>query len=77
MEAQLETSHPELVDLHYNLACLSALQDDRELALSYLGQAVEGGFANPYITEDGDLALLHGDPEYERLVKVVQKMAGQ
>jgi hypothetical protein len=62
MKAQLEPSHPELVDLHYNLACLFALQDDRERALSHLGQAVEGGFANPYITRTEILRSCTGIP---------------
>jgi len=77
MGAQLEPNHSELVDLHYNLACLFALGEDREQALSHLQQALEGGFANPYITEDGDLAFLHGDPEYERIVQEIFKRAGQ
>jgi non-specific serine/threonine protein kinase/serine/threonine-protein kinase len=77
MGAHLEPGHAALVQIHYNLACLSALAEDREQALSHLQQALDGGFDNPYITEDGDLAFLHGDPEYEGIVREIQKRAGQ
>jgi hypothetical protein len=76
MGEHLDTSHQEIVDLNYNLACLHALHQNREKSLTHLRQAVDGGFANPYITEDGDLSLLHGDPEYERLVQEVIRRAG-
>ncbi len=76
MGAQLPPGHEELVDIHYNLACLFALQEDRVQSLSHLQQAVDAGFANPFITEDPDLGYLHGDPQYERLVQEIIKRAG-
>jgi len=73
---QLPQGHPELVENAYNLACLSALQGERQAALGYLQLIVDHGFANPYIEQDGDLASLHGDPEFERILQVIRERAG-
>jgi serine/threonine protein kinase/tetratricopeptide (TPR) repeat protein len=74
-EGQLPTTNPELRNNCYNMACLTALQGDRQKALNYLREAVDGGFDNPVIAEDPDLAPLHGDPEYENLVHRVKQRA--
>jgi tetratricopeptide (TPR) repeat protein len=55
----------------YNLACLAALQDRRDEALSLLGLAVNHGlppFADLAIPKDTDLKSLHGDPRFAALV---------
>jgi non-specific serine/threonine protein kinase/serine/threonine-protein kinase len=77
MGAHLEPGHVELMEIHYNLACLSALGEEREKALAHLRQVMDAGFDNPYIAEDSDLAFLHEDPEFQRMVAEVQRRAGQ
>lgn len=60
---------PESPTIHYNLACLEALQGDAEAALSSLRRAVE---LRPEVAEwareDQDLAGLRGRREFEELV---------
>lgn len=60
---------PESPTLHYNLACLEALQGDSEAALASLRHALE---LRPEVVEwaeeDGDLESLRGQPEFEELV---------
>jgi|GEM_PF-2012321 len=54
---------------HYNLGCIEALQGRPEEAVAQLEQAVAVGFLDvDWITEDGDLASLHGRPDYLALV---------
>jgi len=77
LEPQMRPDHPELVGIHYNLACLSALHEDREQALTHLKQAMDGGFADPFITQDTDLDFLKGDPQFQLIVQEVNLRAGQ
>ncbi len=77
LDSQLGPDHPEIVGIHYNLACLSALKKDRGQALTHLRQALDGGFANPYISQDGDLDFLQGDPEFKLIVQEVNLRARQ
>jgi tetratricopeptide (TPR) repeat protein len=60
--------HPEGGDLHYNVACLEALEGHREAAITALRRALE---LAPRLREhaaiDADLASLRGDPEFEAL----------
>jgi hypothetical protein len=62
---------PDSPTIHYNLACLEALQGNSAAALVELRRAVA---LRPGVTEwareDGDLAALRGDPEFEALVGV-------
>jgi hypothetical protein len=60
---------PDKASEHFNAACYAALADEPELALRYLARALE---LEPGLGErarsDSDLASLHGEPEFERLV---------
>jgi Cupin domain len=60
--------HPQDGALHYNLACLAAVQGRRDEALVALGRAIE---LRPESTEwardDADLASLREEPEFRRL----------
>jgi hypothetical protein len=62
-------AHPEDASLHYNLACLEALEGRRDRALAELSEAValDPG-AKDWAREDDDLAALGGDPEFQALV---------
>ena len=54
----------------YNQACYSALLKDRDKAIYFLKQAIARGFDAKYkIAHDPDFASLHGDPEFEAIVK--------
>ncbi len=66
----LPPDDPELMDNHYNLACLNNVLGDRAASLEHLKLAVDNGFANPYILEDPDLESLKGNPEFDRLAAI-------
>jgi len=52
----------------YNVACAFCAMDKAADALNALRKAWETGYRDPIWTrQDPDLALLHGDPEFERL----------
>ncbi len=52
----------------YNTACVFCAMDKAGDALIAIKKAWEAGFRDPIWTrQDPDLALLHGDPEFERL----------
>jgi hypothetical protein len=54
----------------YNLACLGALDGNREAALSYLEKAVEWGFRDrEWLLRDADLDDLRDDPGFERILE--------
>jgi quercetin dioxygenase-like cupin family protein len=62
-------AHPESRALHYNLACLEALQGRREAALAALGQALElSPDVARWARDDEDFAALRGDPEFQALL---------
>ena len=52
----------------YNVACVFCQLDKKEEALASLTKAWEAGFKDPdWARRDPDLALLHGDPEFDKL----------
>jgi serine/threonine protein kinase/Flp pilus assembly protein TadD len=52
----------------YNAACVFCLMKKKPEALDAIGKAWEAGFKDAdWARRDPDLALLHGDPEFERL----------
>lgn len=52
----------------YNIACTMCEMGETEEAMTALKKAWEAGYRNPAWTrQDPDLAVLHGDPEFERL----------
>lgn len=61
-------AHPESASLHYNLACLEAVQGNRDAALAALRQALElqPEFAES-AREDEDFESLLDDPEFRAL----------
>jgi tetratricopeptide (TPR) repeat protein len=63
-------AYPENVGLHYNLACLEALNGDRERALGALRRAVElNPKAREWAREDRDFASLIDDPAFQALIE--------
>jgi len=61
--------HPEAATLHYNLACLNAVEGRRDEALESLAEAIR---TRPKMAEsareDGDLESLRDDPAFRDLV---------
>jgi eukaryotic-like serine/threonine-protein kinase len=56
----------------YDQACYRALLKDRDQAIYSLKQAVARGFDSKYkIAHDPDLAFLHGDSEFEAIIRAV------
>jgi len=62
-------AHPESPSLHYNLACLEAVEGWRERALAELrtAMAVKPEVAD-WARDDEDLASLRDDPEFRALI---------
>jgi hypothetical protein len=61
---------PDFGDAYYNMACVYALQGERELALRYLQIAALNGYASAEgIDADPDLGALREEPAYRALVK--------
>jgi non-specific serine/threonine protein kinase len=68
-EANLSiTLRPNEATVLYNAACVFCQIERKPDALSALRKAWEAGFIDAdWVRRDPDLALLHGDPEFERL----------
>jgi len=59
---------PNEATVLYNLACVFCQLSKKDEALKTLRRAWETGYKDPgWARQDPDLALLHGDPEFERL----------
>ncbi|MBI3477429.1 MAG: serine/threonine protein kinase [Acidobacteria bacterium] len=74
----LGRNHPHVGTAYYNLACLAAIQNERDRALALLEDAVKHGLL-PYVAanmdSDVDLKSLHGDPRFTALVARAKKNA--
>jgi hypothetical protein len=61
---------PDFGDAYYNMACVYALQGQKEMALRYLQIAALNGYASgDGIDADPDLEGLRSDPAYQALVR--------
>jgi tetratricopeptide (TPR) repeat protein len=61
---------PDYGPAYYNLACVQALQDQREAAIKNLRKAVEKGFTDrAFILNDPDLASIRDDPAFRELIR--------
>lgn len=55
--------------VHYNLACSLALLERPDAALDALETAIGLGYADPeFMSDDQDLATLHGDQRFKELL---------
>src|SRR6266513_6056365 len=62
------TLRPNAATVLYNAACAFCLMNRKPEAVEALRKAWDAGFRDPdWARRDPDLALLHGDPEFERL----------
>ena len=60
---------PTDASVRYNVACLFALEGERDRAIDLLEQAFASGFGQrDWVRQDPDLASLRGDPRFEALV---------
>ena len=67
MAVALRPNDPNTI---YNAACTYGLLQRKAEALSLLKKAKELGYTDlPWAARDPDLACLHGDPEFQRLVE--------
>jgi adenylate cyclase len=65
---QASTIDPDDAGVCYNVACLLALEGERDDAIEHLQRATRVGFAHrDWIAHDPDLASLHGDPRFQEL----------
>jgi hypothetical protein len=52
----------------YNVACIFCIMENRTDAMIALKKAWDSGYRDAiWVRQDPDMALLHGDPEFERL----------
>jgi hypothetical protein len=72
MEKAVGPTHPQVLLIFYNLACMSARVGDRERALGYLERSVERGETNPDLLTDPDLEPLRGEPRFQALAERVR-----
>jgi serine/threonine protein kinase/Flp pilus assembly protein TadD len=71
------TLRPNEAVVLYNAACNYCLLKRKPEAMDALRKAWEAGFKDPgWARRDPDLALLHGDPEFERLYPASDAAAG-
>ncbi|MBU8921555.1 MAG: serine/threonine-protein kinase [Bacteroidales bacterium] len=75
-EKNLRPDHPRIIESYYNLACVSAKMGEHEVAISYLRESVDRGFAYNVIFEDPDLESLHGNPEFEVILDGIRRRLG-
>jgi serine/threonine protein kinase/tetratricopeptide (TPR) repeat protein len=69
VEKALEQSPDDPLIL-YATACYEAMWGEKHVALDLLKRAVAAGYLNfDYMRRDSDLKSLHGEPEYEALVR--------
>jgi adenylate cyclase len=60
---------PEDAGVRYNVACLYALEGERDRAIATLEECVQLGFGNlEWIAQDPDMASLRNDPRFRRLI---------
>jgi non-specific serine/threonine protein kinase len=60
---------PDDANIHYNAACAYGLMNQKENAFASLRKATELGYSNwDWIARDTDLACLHGDPDFDKLI---------
>jgi tetratricopeptide (TPR) repeat protein len=59
---------PNDANVHYNAACAFCTMNKKAEAMAALAKAWKAGFRDPdWVRRDPDLALLHDEPEFERL----------
>jgi non-specific serine/threonine protein kinase/serine/threonine-protein kinase len=78
LDAQLRKLGPTSLKVafaRYQLACVAARRGTRSRALDWLRQAIQGGYADPSLEKDPDLASLRGSPEFERLGSAARENA--
>ncbi|HEX6126663.1 MAG TPA: protein kinase [Pyrinomonadaceae bacterium] len=76
-EADLATAlRPDDTMILYNIACVFCLMGNAKDAMNSLRKACDAGYsATAWARQDPDLALLHGDPEFEGLFKKTETTA--
>ena len=65
--------YPDRASLHYNLACMHAIDGDHEPALQALSQAIDlNSEAREWAAGDEDFSALRGDEQFQALVGAKQ-----
>jgi non-specific serine/threonine protein kinase len=70
------TLRPDDTMILYNIACVFCLMNNARDAMNSLKRAIGAGYsATAWARQDPDLALLHGDPEFESLFSAPEATA--
>jgi serine/threonine protein kinase len=71
------TLRPDEASILYNAACMYCFLKKKSEAMSVLSKAWEAGFKDAsWARRDPDLALLHGEPEFERMYPASRASGG-
>jgi Flp pilus assembly protein TadD len=66
---------PDDTMILYNVACVFCLMGMKQEGLDALKRAKETGYRSPtWVRQDPDLALLHGDPEFDELYPAAESL---
>ncbi len=69
---------PNDANVLYNAACVFCTMNKKAEAVAALSRAWKAGFRDPdWVRRDPDLAILHGEPEFERLYPAGAEGAGR
>jgi tetratricopeptide (TPR) repeat protein len=69
---------PNFGDSYYNMACLYAKSDKKDLAFKYLKMSMANGYAEvAAMQDDHDLDPLRQDPRFEKVLKEASKRAAK
>ena len=75
-EAYIFPEYAQKVIYSWRVECALGLKD-KDMALCLLDEALRAGYWYSNIQEDEDFALLHGDPEFERLAGISAERRAQ
>ncbi len=71
LDKRLAKIKPKDPVVQYNLACSYALVNQKDLAIASLKKAIKLGYDDfDHLKKDADLKGLHGDSEFEKLLKL-------
>ena len=73
--AHIFPEYAQKVIYSWRMNCACRLED-KELVLRLLSEAVQAGYWYSHL-KDGDFSLMHGDPEFERLVEICLERRAQ
>lgn len=73
--SQVLRLNPRYFWAYYDLACLDALEENREAAFRNLNRAVDCGFRDDaYLIQDSDFQSVREDPRWNLIVEKIEEI---